>query len=227
MRVQIESERMVAVRERVERRGWSVVKLPRKADVLELASALGEPVPSRRDGPLVDELRLVPSELAPPRSLSRTYGLGSFPYHTDAAHHPVPPRYAILRLASSQASDRATHVAPLPLRRLRARERALLEHDVWLVNGGRGRFLTSIISHLHRAGPEIVRFDAECMRPAAPMFGESRGVFEGLCHCASRAVHWMPGKALIIDNWRTAHARGEGDGRTGDRVLERVLVAMK
>jgi hypothetical protein len=194
------------------------------ADLLSLATSLGEITPSRASGPPVDELRPKPSSDAPPRSLSALHGLGAFPFHTDAAHHLIPPRYVLLRLASESPSARKTLVAPIP-RRLAQRDRRSLEHDVWIVDGGRGRFLTSILSHPEGRSCEMFRFDEGCMRPADRVFGAARAVMLRVLASHSRAIEWVPGRTIALDNWRTLHAREGAPPKDAERVLERVLVS--
>lgn len=206
----------------VDRRGWVVVQARSTDALLSLAGLFGEITSSRIDGPQVDELRPKLASNASLRSLSGKHGLGAFPYHTDAAHHEVPPRYVLLRLASPWPSARRTFVASLP-RRLRARDREILEHDVWLVDGGRGRFLTSVLTKPD-GSREMLRFDEGCMRPADRAFGDARAVLLGVLESRSVGIAWVPSQTVVIDNWRTLHAREGALVDDEDRVLERVLV---
>lgn len=75
-----------------------------------LGRSLGIPVSVRPGGPTTYRLTPTPVSEAAPRSLSAIYGLDAFPFHTDAAHHRVPPRYLILRLADGARSDTPTVV---------------------------------------------------------------------------------------------------------------------
>ncbi len=206
----------------IDRRGWVVVQASSTDELVSLADSLGEITPSRVDGPPVDELRPKPASLAPSRSLSGKHGLGAFPFHTDAAHHEVPPRYVLLRLASQRPSTRRTLVAPMP-GRLTVRDRDVLEHDVWLVDGGRGRFLTSVLTNTHGAR-DLLRFDEGCMRPADNAFGDARAVLLRVLASRSVGIAWVPSQTVVLDNWRTLHAREGAPVDDEDRVLERVLV---
>jgi hypothetical protein len=212
-----------ALRATVDRRGWAVTDVRSTADLLLLADSFGQITPSRTDGPAVDELRPKPSSEAQPRSLSALHGLGAFPFHTDAAHHSIPPRYVLLRFASGSPSARKTLVAPIP-RRLAQRDRRSLEHDVWLVDGGRGRFLTSILSHPDGRSCDMFRFDEGCMRPADRVFGAARAVMFHVLANHSRAIEWIPARTVVLDNWRTLHAREGAPAEDAERVLERVMV---
>jgi L-asparagine oxygenase len=212
------------LRATVDRRGWAVMEVRSTADLLSLADSLGDITPSRAGGPPVDELRPKPSSQAQPRSLSGQHGLGAFPYHTDAAHHLLPPHYVLLRFASECPSARRTLLASIP-RRIGERDRQILEHDVWLVDGGRGRFLTSILSYPDGCSCEMFRFDEGCMRPADKAFGGARAVILRVIANRSVAIEWVPTRTVVLDNWRTLHAREGARLEDADRVLERVLVS--
>ena len=208
----------------LDRRGWAITKVLSTADLLSLADSFGEITPSRAGAPVVDELRPKPSSEARPRSLSAMHGLDAFPFHTDAAHHPIPPRYVFLRLASKSPSARRTLVAPMP-RRLAHRHRRTLEHDVWLVDGGRTRFLTSILSQPEGRACDMFRFDEGCMRPADPVFGAARAVMLRILADHSRPIEWEPGRTIVLDNWQTLHGREGASADDAERVLERVMVS--
>jgi alpha-ketoglutarate-dependent taurine dioxygenase len=92
------------------------------------------------------------------------------------------------------------------------------------VDGGRGRFLTSILGSLDDAESPLVRFDEGCMRPADPTFGSARETIHRLTSSHARAIDWIPGRTVVLDNWRTLHARSGFAGPGETRVLERVLV---
>ena len=207
----------------LDRHGWVVTRLATTTDLIDLAESLGEVVPSRSGGEAVDELRPKPAAIAGSRSLSGMHGLGAFPYHTDAAHHPLPPRFVLLRLASSKPTSTRTLFASIP-RRISQVDRAVLEHDVWLVDGGRGRFLTSILSRPEGSTCDLVRFDEGCMRPADHHFGAGRETILRLIASRERAVEWVPAHAVVLDNWRTLHAREQVVTTNDERILERVLV---
>lgn len=110
-------------------------------------------------------------------------------------------------------------------RRLGRADRNILERDVWLVDGGRGCFLTSILTPSEAGASDLIRFDEGCMSPADTHCGEGRRVILRLLANRGRAVEWVPGRAVVIDNWRTLHARDQAKNLNEERVLERVLVS--
>lgn len=217
--------RLNSLRATVERRAWAVLAVKTRDDLVELADALGEITPSRVAGPAVDELRPKSATEASPRSLSGLHGLDAFPFHTDAAHHALPPRFVLLRFASERASKCRTLIAVTP-RRLSKKDREILEHDVWVVDGGRGRrFLTSILTHPDGYSRPMLRFDEGCMRPADKSLGEARAVVFRILEGRRVALEWAPGLAVVIDNWRALHARDAALAGEEERVLERILVS--
>src|SRR5260370_12977058 len=77
-------------------RGWTCVTgSSSRSALLELARSIGRPVPSP-SGELVRELAPKPPAAAGRGTLSKAYGMGAFPLHTDTAFWPVPARYVVL-----------------------------------------------------------------------------------------------------------------------------------
>ena len=209
----------------LRRDGWTRTTYDPGRGLLNLGKQLGTPIPSRANGSIVDRLRPTAPEAARPRSLSAIHGLGAFPFHTDLANFPVPPRYVLLRLEQGSASNRDTLLHDVRLLRLEGSLLSDLQREVWCAIGGRRRFLTTAMA----TGPRdeiFVRFDRGCMRPRSPGAEPTALRFERVLSTARpTAVSWSRGFALVIDNWRTLHARTLPTGGSDcDRVLERVLV---
>lgn len=209
--------------------GWTVA--PFNGDqgrFLSFANSFGDPIPSRRGGTLVDIL--VPSlpQDAHPRSMSAIFGDGAFPYHTDAAYLRIPPKYVLLRMVSGQDCTRDTLLIDTKNIDLSASEQRIIRNEVWLVNGGRGRFYSSIINNDLIEGVSIVRYDTYCMRPVTRQADESgRAFWRALRNIAQMAFSWRDGLTLLIDNWRMLHARGPKPSfPENDRVLERILISV-
>jgi hypothetical protein len=206
--------------------GWATTRLRAGSSLLPLARLLGEPVPSHRGGQLIDFLHIRSVEAAPRRSLSGKYGRGRFPFHTDSAHWRIPPRYLLLRLQEGTCSARPTLLASFNNFCASEAVLDLLEHEVWVVDGGRGRFLTSLLDKDMVPGELMLRFDPECMTRAERSFGRSAASLARLCRDVATKFDWESDVVLVIDNWRTLHGRGSAPGRTPHetRVLERVLI---
>ncbi len=92
---------MHALRGDIARDGYAFVRSYRpEADVLVVARALGQPLDPLGRGAIQE---LIPRSNSTPNTYSGSYGLGSFPFHTDLAHWRTPPRYLLLRCVTGYA----------------------------------------------------------------------------------------------------------------------------
>jgi L-asparagine oxygenase len=205
--------------------GWCRLDADPELSVLEIANTLGDPVPSRRGGPLIDLLRILPSSEARTRSLSAIYGQGGFPWHTDMAHLRVPPRFSIIR-SLSKPGVRPTLLIDSQYIYQEPADKAALRSELWLVNGGRGRFLTPILNDTIISGEYVFRYDEAVMRPLDPLTRRSVQLMRTLVHREpSITIEWNRGLCVVLDNWRFLHARPEHPKEVEPkRCLERVLV---
>jgi Taurine catabolism dioxygenase TauD, TfdA family len=203
--------------------GWALVS-GTDATALDVARQIGRPVPAYHGGDEVQLLRPLQRAAAPDKSLSAAHGLEAFPLHTDAAHHPVPPRYIVMRFAEEKPSKCATLLVPVSSIKFDASSLRALRRDVWLVSGGRGKFTTTILDPFLIPGHEIFRYDAACMRPVNSVFKRSGDLLkEILSTVTALRIKWTKKSCLIIDNWHVLHGREAAD-ENESRILERVLV---
>jgi alpha-ketoglutarate-dependent taurine dioxygenase len=192
----------------------------------ELAISLGTPIPSRRLGSLKDVLEVKETEEAFTRSLSKVFGRGRFPFHTDMAHIPVPPKYVLLRSIGIDNS-RKTFVMQVGEDALQNRWITALENDLWFVDGGRESFFTPIINTSIVRNRRVFRYDEEVMRPADRLDGESVRAMEQIKNHLPYVEFVLKTKeCLIIDNWQTLHGRGAEPPKSDrdTRKLERYFV---
>lgn len=193
-------------------------------ELLRIAAELGEPVPASPSRPVLQELTPLAAGDAPPRSLSAVHGVGSFPFHTDAAHHRQPPRWVVMHCIDPGPAHRPTLLADAARLSLTDRQWRALERAVcWVRSGGRG-FLAAIVGH--RDGRTMIRYDGGCMAPADPSFAGAAELFRDAVSAAPHVrLEWQRDDLVIFDNWRILHARG-GASRadSGVRCLQRVLV---
>lgn len=202
-------------------RGFVSVRGDRSGfNLLKLAKSLGNPVPSKPGALVISELRPKRPSEEQTRTFSSVYGLGSFPFHTDTAHWPIPARFVILRDVGI-SHDRPTLLLPMD-QFTDAFDLANISGSIWKIKGPFGSFFSSILAY--RNGIRTVRYDPMCMRPAnhfAIRFDEMLSARD----CQPVRFDWKPSLVLIIDNWRMLHARGASssdDSRS--RCLERVLI---
>ena len=187
-----------------------------------LASALGRSVPARRGGEATDRLRPTLPQNAAPRSLSATYGLAAFPFHTDGAHHRVPPRFVLMRLADGAASGTPTLLVDGYRSLIHAVDRKMLARETWLVRGGFGRTFYAPILDTARG---LLRFDPGCMRHPAGTAPKGGGILmRRLEQAPLTRIDWTQDATLVVDNWRMLHARGAVAPSDTGRCLIRTLV---
>lgn len=207
--------------------GWSYLSFyGNQEDLVNFAREFGAPMSSRRNGPLVDELRPTARAAANPRSLSAEHGEQAFPFHTDAAYQRIPPRYVLLRIVRGEDSARPTLLLDFAQLSIEEEEMQLLRREVWTVFGARSRFFSPLINEVLVPGHTVLRFDPSCMHPATDGFGVGRSVLDRAIGVSDPVqIRWEKGGLIVIDNWRMLHARppepAHGDS---NRVLERVLV---
>lgn len=227
----------LSVIDELQSKGWAKLDFAspdtRYFDLMEWATSLGLPIPSRRGGSLIDILRVRPETEATPWSLSARFGKGAFPFHTDQAKLRTPPRYIILRCRRLRASRRPTLIQDFNNLKLSSPEHSILSRAIWVVNGGRGCFLSPIFTKHQVSGESLLRFDMNCMKPAHPQFAEAANILsEALSRTNPIRIEWYEGLTIVLDNWRMLHARANNEtlhsennlNEEEERELERILV---
>jgi alpha-ketoglutarate-dependent taurine dioxygenase len=202
----------------LSRQGWAVVQfergnsLPRERQLLELATTLGPPQPTRGRA-LVDHLTPHNEDRAHPKSLSASAGLAVQPWHIDLAHRHVPARY--IALVCEREGARPVPTELVPWRRVvRTADHEAGHAEPFLVRTGRGSFYATLLTQ----GQRFLRFDPGCMQPM------TRGASVLMSRICDRKIDpavridWRPGLATVIDNWRMLHRRQDAHGAE-DRVL--------
>ena len=216
-----------ATSEAISANGWVSMPSDLAIQIPDYAKELGQLVPSYVEGEYVDHLELKTAENAPRHSLSGMYGMGAFPFHTDYAHRRMPPRYVLLRSIGQSEKVRPTLLLDFNSIKLDPGQIDALRRDVWIVNGGREKFLSTVLAGMTRVSVQFLRFDTACMRPAHSRFESSASILRDAIAQASPMNHsWDSGEMLIFDNWRMLHARPEeGDHIDDGRILERSMAA--
>lgn len=153
-------------------------------------------------------------------TFSARYGTSPFPWHSDGAHWPVPPRYIALR-ALSRPSGTTFVVDASHILKIADPDSRRVGHAVWKTCTSLGSFYSSI--QTFRKGEVLHRFDPNCAVPANNEAVGLSAAIESIPHSvASIAHHWSDVReTLVIDNWRMLHARS--DVCLG-RVMERCYV---
>jgi hypothetical protein len=157
---------------------------------------------------------------ARPGTLSGRYGLAVFPWHTDGAHHVLPPRLSVMR----SRTPTSTPTLLLDAQGLLAGEPALgiqLGRQAWLVRGGARPFYSSIVDLSGR-----VRLNRHVMTATSAAAVAAELAFQALIEDAEPIAHaWKANELLLLDNARFLHARPAVGENDSDRQLERLLCA--
>ncbi len=190
-------------------------------ELLALATQLGTPVSSRSRGSIVEKLTPLSPENANPRSLSKQFGIGAFPLHTDCAHWTQPPHYIILASRKSDPSNSATILLDTYSPILSVNEKRDVSEGLFQVSNGRHSFFCSMQDIENR----FIRFDSGCMSPQNDPAVHAMNTYSADRHIDHlHEIYWSAGQAIIIDNWRVVHGRRTVDNNADNREIWRVLV---
>jgi L-asparagine oxygenase len=136
-------------------------------------------------------------------TLSKSYGLSEFPFHTDGAHFVIPPRWVILEYLGIEKSGTATLVTDTqPIIRLPTYE-DIFYNQIYTVTGGPSTFLTTIVNTIIYSVP-IFRWNQLIMKPVNQ---KSHIRFQNINFDEIHRLSWYPNQIVILDNWRVLHGR--------------------
>jgi L-asparagine oxygenase len=193
------------------------------AALLHLATELGTPTPDHRDTESIRFIRPQVADSARPNTLSSRYGMGSFPFHTDAAYWPVPPRFLFLHCANPGSGYRPTLLVDSLAFNLTGSDQDHLSNDVWRIKTKKP-FLCTVATHTPHG--LRLRYDEACMMPATRRAVRVQEILQRCIHQAHpTSINWQPSDLLILDNARMLHARGSARHPDPDRCLARILIA--
>jgi hypothetical protein len=211
----------------LEARGSTICNVQTDSDVelrdrvQALATQLGEPVATRTGGKLVKTLRPTTEDHANRPSLSRAYGLGEFPLHSDTAHWLTPCRYVVLACLTTGGGNRPTVLLDTRRLRLTSAQVALLYSAPIRITNGRKSFFSTILC----SDGKYIRYDPGCMTPVMSDGVHAMEVFaKTLWPEFLQEVQWQPGKVAILDNWRVLHGRGTATCHDFERTLIRICI---
>lgn len=216
-------KQLEGVEKKLITKGWAVLSAHGSTvDILQdlvtgIARQLGSPRASRKGGGLVDHLRPTSANAAKPRSLSALYGTGSFPWHTDGAHWPVPPRYLVIACAQASANTAATIIWDAR-QSLALNGEAARQANFRVCNGAHSFYATAT-SPLQ----QYYRYDPGCMSPMDSTAQHLQETIENEGTSVSSQIVWAPGLIAVIDNWRCLHRRANAD-QDATRYLLRTTV---
>lgn len=213
---------MVCLKQRLNSVGWAVLpQIAVGASTESVAKELGEPLVPL-NGALVQQL--TPKAASTPNTYSGIFGLGRFPFHTDLAHWPVPPRYLLLRCVVGHAD------VPTMLLDGRAVAEGVGSEAMAraLVRPRRPQCGKVRLLRLRQQSDEgdIIRWDEVYLKPASPVAQDVSERIQAHLEASPPTPVAMvaDGDVLVLDNWRILHSRPAISEDRRDRRLERVYL---
>lgn len=187
-------------------------------DFLELAYSVGQPVSSRLNHPLIDNLIPLNKQDAHPQSISANFGVKNFPYHTDGAYFPIPPNYIILRYI--QGIENPTPTVLCDLNNIGKDDIQLLKHSIWKV-----RSIKSFYSTILAQDSSFYRFDNCIMQPLNKNNDNSIIFSNIISNLPIQMINWEINKTVVIDNWKYLHSRPQVKiDEINFRILQRIMI---
>lgn len=171
--------------------------------------------------PIRETLRPLDKDEAKPGTMSSFTGLGHQPPHTDKAHEATPPRYIVLRCDNVGSQQCATMMWSLDWRMLERERPCLLTDPSWVIRRSAAQLFYGQVLSVDVTGCGRVRFDSLCMSLPGRPDATAIALRTLLTDAEETAFNWQRGDTLLIDNWRTLHARSNVDVGARSRKLSR------
>jgi len=187
---------------------------------LEVATKLGD-IAHVAGAKVVQTLSPSESTQSEPSSYSGNYGTREFPFHTDMAHWYEPPRYLLLYCVTPSILVTTSVLLAAPLF---SEEN---ENDVRRSLFRPRRRLDGRLSPLRLHENNFYRWDTLFLRPLSNLSELlqkkiKQRISESVPH---NIVLANTGDCLLIDNWKTFHARSAIPPEAMNREIERVYLS--
>lgn len=199
--------------------GFAIVDVNPDVETFSLVPSLGIPLENHQKT-IVSSL--CPAASGNSSSYTGIHGLGEFPFHTDCAHWPKPPRYLGLRAVQGDeqvktkiisAGEALRPFCHNVLRRIILKPRRPF----------RGKQYLYRLLETGSLGENRIRWDENFLIPAneqaASEFENFRSTLSKLSYEEFSLID--SSQILIVDNWKALHARGSVKGSWSPRHIER------
>ncbi len=210
------------VKQEILARGYCFIEAFRPYDdSITIAAEFGRAI-TPWDGRFVQEL--IPKEAATPNSYSGIYGLGHFPFHTDLAHWPQPPRYLMLRCVNGYAEVPTLLLDGRAL--VRSASRDLLVRAVVKPRRPQNGAVPLLRLYETTDMGDRLRWDEVFLLPAGKV---GQAAMDRVRECLAQ-IEPQPiplteqGDTILIDNWMILHARSTVPHGCENRKIERVYL---
>lgn len=202
--------------------GWVIFNSPNEDEILlEISNELGC-IMMHPNGKLIDYLTPKDKFEAIKNTFSYKHGFEKFPFHTDTAFWNTPARYVLM--SSKNISLTETLIIDLEyINNLNTEEISILEKSIFLVKTNQSNFYCSILSKQNES--LILRFDSNIMKAVNSYAKKAIFIIENIINNSKiHRINWDNPKVLIIDNWRTLHARSSVYNKE-NRILKRIYIS--
>ncbi len=185
-------------------------------EFLKLASSFGNIVPSRNNSQLIDLLLAKTKEDTTKNSLSKRFGMGSFPIHTDGAYFKRPPRFILLRYVGTLEKVTPSVIVHFDFDKLNNEESEFIKIKTWYVSGINGGFYSNIYNN------EYLRYDLQVMKLVNSADNCMDGILKNM---KQTKIIWSHNKVAVINNWACLHFRPElQEYENEKRILQRINI---
>lgn len=209
-------------RKTLDQNGYVLVPNVQPIDLSSMCESLGSITVDRRNPQPFRHISPQQKESARKNTLSSRYGVGSFPFHTDAAHWRQPPNYLVLFCSEPGSGGRETHLIDTRMWELDDELRLSMRSSIWRI-GHREQWLGTLAAE--NDGELSVRYDTDCMSPAGPKAERLKIYIQSLIDCSVPIrIFWKENSLLVIKNSRMLHARAAALAVDSNRILIRVLI---
>jgi hypothetical protein len=197
--------------------------IPDESELSTVAEMLGKPLPSHRNGDVIEVLTVTASQDTKRNSMSSRFGTGAVPFHTDQAFMRDPARYVIL-YHRPPLSCRPTLAITIDPRTLSLEDHDCFLRGVWRVATGSTAFYTSLLDERQASAPFRLRYDPCIMNPVCSLAKKAAATLERIIRTKPLDHYYSERECLILDNWRTLHGRGIDTNDEGTRQLLRISI---
>ncbi len=197
---------------------WSEFEnISSEVELLSLAAKIGEIV-LHPNGQKIDNLTPNYGGNRIKGTFSNRFGLKEFPFHSDTAFWSIPARYLIL--SSFAKNDTSTFLVDnqIIFNQMSRVDLKNAANSIYLIKTIHGQIYSSVM--FKKNGVTGFKYDPCCMVPinnSAILFQEK--LEEVLLDVPRNNINWTGNKAVIIDNWKTLHGRGNIGGDLNRKLI--------
>lgn len=204
------------------REGWSSFELMQDDKALiEISAKFGTLIPDN-NGQIIQYLKPKEKSEAIKDSFSYNFEYSAFPFHTDTAFWPIPIRCIVMKSENKSSCETFLFDSEQIFSDLCDRDILVLKKAVFLLKNKSVQKYTSLI--VNDNGKRGIRYDPNIMFPVNHFANLSIHIIKKCLETQSIIkFEWTGNNALLLDNWRFLHSRGDA---TNDktRLLKRIYL---